>query len=216
MITKLWRVPVAAAVGYLAGTVPSADIATRLARSKRSRSGNDADASTGDQMTDLRHAGSGNPGATNAAAVLGRRWGLAVLAADMGKGALAGAVGRSLAGPAGAYAAATASVAGHILPVWNGGRGGKGVATSAGACLAVFPAYFPADAAVAAVGAIASRNAERAMQISSVAWVAAAFVWWRRRLPNGWGPEPTTGLPLFALASSVMILAKFRAARRPA
>ena len=216
MITKLWRVPVAAAVGYLAGTVPSADIATRLARTPRSRSGDETDGSTGERVTDLRQAGSGNPGATNAAAVLGRRWGLAVLVADIGKGALAGAVGRSLAGPAGAYAAATSAVAGHIVPVWNGGRGGKGVATSAGACLAVFPAYFPADAAVAAVGAIASRNAERAMRISSVAWVAAAVLWWRRRLPNAWGPEPTVGLPLFALTSSVMILVKFRAARRPA
>lgn len=190
----------AGALGYAAGTLPSADIATRLAR-------------TG--VTNIRTAGSGNPGAANAAAVLGRRWGIAVLVADMAKGTLAGVVGRAAAGPAGAYVAATTSVAGHIKPVWSARPGGKGVATSAGACLAVFPAYFPIDTAVAMVGAARTRNAERATQLSCAVWVAASVVWWRRRLPNAWGPPPGAGLPLFATVSSAMILAKFRAARRP-
>jgi len=126
----------------------------------------------------------------------------------------AGLAGRALAGDAGAYAAATGSIAGHIAPVWNGFRGGKGVATSAGACLAVFPAYFPIDAAVAATSAAASQQAERSIQVSSAVWIAAAVVWWRRGLPNAWGPPAGPGLPLFAAASSAMILAKFRAARR--
>ena len=193
------RLLIAASLGYLAGTLPSADSATRLA---------------GAVDTDLRSAGSGNPGAANAAAVLGRRWGLAVLAADMSKGAIAGTIGRVIAGPAGAYTAAASAIAGHIAPVWSGGRGGKGVATSAGACLAVFPAYFPIDTAVAVAGAAASRNAERTIRWSCAAWVALSVLWWRRRLPNAWGPEPSVGLPLFAVAGSAMILAKFRAARR--
>ena len=193
------RIPIAAVLGYLAGTIPSADIATRLAR-------------TG--VGDLRAAGTGNPGAVNAAAVLGPRWGLAVLAADMAKGAAAGATGRLVAGSAGSYAAAATAIAGHIVPVWSGGRGGKGVATSAGACLAVFPAYFPSDAAVAMAGAAAGRNAERTIRWACAAWVTSSLVWWRHRLPNAWGPEPTVGLPLFAAAGSAMIIAKFRAARR--
>jgi glycerol-3-phosphate acyltransferase PlsY len=131
----------------------------------------------------------------------------------MAKGAAAGFIGRAIVEPAGAYAAATAAIAGHIVPVWSRGRGGKGVATSAGACAAVFPAYFPIDAAIAATAAVSACNAERAIWISSAAWVAAALVWWRRRLPNAWGPTPTAGLPLFALAGAAMILAKFRAAR---
>ena len=170
----------AAAAGYLAGSIPSADIATRLARTK---------------VDDLRAAGSGNPGALNAAAVLGRRWGAAVLGADMAKGAAAGVIGRAIAGPSGAYAAATASIAGHIVPVWSGGRGGKGVATSAGACAAVFPAYFPIDAAVAATAAVTARNAERTIWISSAAWVAAAVVWWRRGLSERLGTEPHRWAP---------------------
>jgi len=200
-VRSIFPVATATVVGYLAGSVPSADIATRFARSG---------------LSDLRTTGSGNPGAVNAASVLGRRWGGVVLAADVAKGALAGTAGRAIAGSAGAYAGATAAIAGHIVPVWSGGRGGKGVATSAGACLLVFPAYFPIDAAVAVVGAARTRSAERATQLSCAAWVIASLVWWWRRLPNGWGPPPGPGLPLFAAFGSAMILTKFHVTKRPA
>lgn len=190
----------AGAVGYLAGTFPSADVATRLAGRK----------------VNIRDEGSGNPGAMNAAAVLGSGWGVAVLVADAAKGAIAGVLGRSISGDNGAYLAATASIAGHIAPVWNGFRGGKGVATSAGACLAVFPVYFPIDAVVAALGAVASQRAEQSVQVSSTVWSAAAVLWWRRRWPNAWGPAPTFALPVFAGVSSAMILSKFRGARKAA
>lgn len=192
-------VPVAGLVGYLAGTFPSATVASRLA------SGG---------SVDLRTAGSGNPGALNAAQQLGTGWGVAVLVADAAKGALGAVAGRRLAAETGAYLAAAAAIAGHIVPVWTGGRGGKGVATSAGACLAVFPAYFPIDAAVAAAGAAGTRNPETAVRLSSLVWTLSALWWWRRRWPNLWGPRPTAGLPLFAAAGSGMILAKFASSRR--
>jgi glycerol-3-phosphate acyltransferase PlsY len=191
----------AGVAGYMAGTLPSADAASRLA--------------TGGRL-DLRAAGSANPGALNAAQQLGPGWGVAVLVADAAKGALGALAGRRLAGASGAYLAATAAIAGHIAPVWNGFRGGKGVATSAGACLAVFPAYFPLDAAVAALAAVGSRNPETSVRVSSVVWVASAMLWWRRRWPNLWGPDPTVGLPLFATGGATMILLKFDAARRAA
>lgn len=192
------RLGAAIGIGYLVGSFPSADVATRLAS----------------RQIDLRSEGSGNPGALNAAAVLGRRWGAAVLAVDMAKGAVASVAGRSIAGDGGAYAAATASIVGHITPVWSGFRGGKGVATSAGVCLATFPAYFPIDATVAVTGAVASQRAERSIQVSCAVWTTAAIVWWRRGLPNLWGPKPGPGLPLSAAVSSMMILAKFRSARK--
>ncbi len=157
---------------------------------------------------DLRHEGSGNPGALNAAGVLGWRWGLAVLGADVGKGAVAGIFGRVIGGDHGGYAAATTAIAGHILPPWSRFRGGKGVATSAGACLAVFPAYFPVDACVAAMSSITSRDTTTTIRWSCAAWTAAALLWWRRALPNAWGPAPGPALPAFAAASSLLILAR--------
>jgi len=190
---------VAAAVGYLLGTIPSADVVSRLATRGR---------------VDLRMAGSGNPGAINAIKILGTRWGLVVLAADIAKGAGAGLAGRLIGGDAGAYAAATAAIGGHIFPVWSRFRGGKGVATSAGACLAAFPAYFPIDLAVAGASALRSRRAELGTQVACFIWVASAAIWWWAGLPNLWGPEPSVGLFLFAVIGSTMILYKFRAAAR--
>jgi glycerol-3-phosphate acyltransferase PlsY len=196
------RIAFAGAAGYLLGTLPSADVASRLAARHR-----------GDQV-DLRAAGSGNPGAANAAKVLGNTWGVAVLAADIAKGVAAGFVGRAIDGDRGAYLAATAAVGGHIAPAWSGFRGGKGISTSAGTCLAVFPAYFGVDLLVAAAGAAGYRNAERATQLSAVGFVGAAVVWAAADLPNGWGPRPSVGLVAFAATTSAMILAKFASSRR--
>lgn len=188
----------AGALGYLLGTLPSADLAARRATNG---------------TVDLRAAGSGNPGATNAAQVLGARWGLAVLIVDVLKGVAAGFAGAAIAGDTGAYVAATAAIAGHIFPPWSRFRGGKGVATSAGACFAVFPAFFPIDLAVAAVGAVAARRAERVTQVSAALWIGAAALWWDLDLSNAWGPRPAVGLVAFAMVSTALILGKFRHAR---
>lgn len=187
------RVLAAAAAGYGLGLLPSAALASRAATGGR---------------VDLRTAGSGNPGATNAAAQLGTGWGLAVLAGDLSKGVVASRAGLRLGGPAGGYAAGAASMAGHIFPVTTGFKGGKGVATSAGASLVLFPAYFPLDAAVAALSAARTANADRAIVISSAVWTAAAVLWWRARLPNAWGPAPTAGLPAFAATGAALMLAR--------
>jgi glycerol-3-phosphate acyltransferase PlsY len=192
----------AASAGYLAGTIPSADLAARRA--------------TGGQV-DLRNAGSGNPGGANAGAVLGTRWGYAVMAADIAKGAAACRVGGRLAGASGAHLAGTAAVVGHCFPLWNGFHGGKGVACSAGQCLATFPAYFPLDVAVAAVTATGPwrRRAFAATTAASITWVLAGLLWWRRQLPNAWGPKLGPQLPLAAAATSAVVLSRFVVARRP-
>jgi acyl phosphate:glycerol-3-phosphate acyltransferase len=189
----------AAAVGYLLGTIPSAGVVAWLATRGE---------------INLREAGSGNPGAINAIKMLGARWGLVVLAADIAKGSGAGLLGLLIGGDPGAYAAATAAIGGHIFPVWSGFRGGKGVATSAGACLAVFPAYFPIDMAVAGASALKSRRADIGTQVACLIWIVSAGVWWAADLPNLWGPDPSIGLFLLALIGSAMILYKFRAAAR--
>ncbi len=161
---------------------------------------------------DLRQAGTGNPGTANALGVLGAKAGAMVLVGDVGKGALACALGGVVGGPAGAQLAGTAAVAGHCYPVWNGFDGGKGVATSVGQCLATFPAYFPIDAAVAVATASSARWKQRAFAataVASVCWFVGAVVWWRRGWPNLWGPAPSGYLPISAGLSTVMIMKRF-------
>jgi acyl phosphate:glycerol-3-phosphate acyltransferase len=90
---------------------------------------------------DVRTVGSGNAGATNVLRASGKGPAAAVLLLDMTKGVLAVAVARWLqATPPVVGAAAVAVVLGHVFPVFLGFRGGKGVATSAGALGALAPA----------------------------------------------------------------------------
>lgn len=194
----------AAAIGYLLGTFPTADLVARRV------SGGDVN---------LRTAGSGNPGGANALKLLGRRAGYTVMAGDIAKGAVASGVGALVAGPAGAHMAGSASVFGHCFPVWTGFRGGKGVAASIGQCLATFPAYFPIDLAVAAAVASTPKLKHRAFtatMFSSAAWVTGGLVWWRKGHRNLWGPRPGPALPAAAALSSAVIAYRFVTARVPA
>lgn len=91
---------------------------------------------------DLRSVGSGNPGATNAARAMGKKVGLAVYLLDMLKGLLPVLIANWLWGVEASVVAGASAYAGHILPFWNGFRGGKGVATLSGAFLALAPFVF--------------------------------------------------------------------------
>ncbi|MDL5045336.1 glycerol-3-phosphate 1-O-acyltransferase PlsY [Oscillatoria amoena NRMC-F 0135] len=96
------------------------------------------------QGIDIRSVGSGNIGATNAFRVLGKFWGSFVLAVDILKGALPVVVVTfALAGHPHLIAlkifAAVLTVLGHNFTPWLGFKGGKGVATSAGALLGLMP-----------------------------------------------------------------------------
>lgn len=89
---------------------------------------------------DLRKAGSGNIGATNAWRVLGKGWGLAVFALDFLKGLGPVVAARWAGAEEGVLlGAALGAIVGHNFPVWLGFRGGKGIATSAGAIAGLFP-----------------------------------------------------------------------------
>jgi acyl phosphate:glycerol-3-phosphate acyltransferase len=95
---------------------------------------------------DIRLAGSGNAGGTNALRTRGAGFALGVVLIDIGKGALAVWIALRLHVPAlplsafGLGLAATlVAAAGHAWPLWFGFRGGKGVATLLGGLLLLWP-----------------------------------------------------------------------------
>jgi len=100
---------------------------------------------------DVRRVGSGNVGATNVMRSVGRGAGLLAFVLDFLKGSAATLLAMSVErrGVLPALAAATV-VLGHMYPVWLRFRGGKGVATGAGAFLPIAP--LPTAAALAAFG----------------------------------------------------------------
>jgi acyl phosphate:glycerol-3-phosphate acyltransferase len=136
-------------VGYLIGTLPSALL---VARSRG---------------VDIYAEGSGNPGASNVARLLGWRFGAVVLACDFAKGAAAAGIGMVAAGRPGAYLAGCAAVVGHTYPFRR--KGGKGVA-AAGGMLAVL---FPIEAlAMAVVWTLVARVLHKASIASLIITIA--------------------------------------------
>lgn len=89
--------------------------------------------------TDIRTAGSGNLGASNATVLFGWSAGVAVALHDIGKAVIAVIAAKWLF-PQLEYAGAAAGVAcvlGHIFPFYLGFRGGKGLASYFGMVLAL-------------------------------------------------------------------------------
>ena len=99
---------------YLLGTFPTAVLVARAG-------GHDVTAE-----------GSGNPGASNVARIMGWKAGLLVMAGDLAKGAIAAGVGLAVAGRGAAYILGILAVLGHTYPVTRRFKGGKGVATAGG------------------------------------------------------------------------------------
>jgi len=115
---------------YLLGSIPFGYLAGRL------------------QGIDIRQAGSCNVGATNVVRVLGKGYGYPVFALDCSKGFAAVKISMLMATGRPpewnspeifGILAAMCSVLGHLYPPWLKFKGGKGVATSAGALLALTP-----------------------------------------------------------------------------
>lgn len=108
-------------VAYLLGSIPSGYLAGRA------------------RGVDLSKVGSGNMGAANVFRSLGKMMGIAVLVADIAKGAVAVVVAGALTDGPWPLVAGCVAVAGHIFPVWLRFRGGKGVATAAGVIVGLMP-----------------------------------------------------------------------------
>ena len=90
---------------------------------------------------DVRTSGSGNIGATNVARVAGPLAGILTLLLDAGKGAAAVWLAARFSNESATWMmiAVLAVLLGHCFPIWLRFRGGKGVATAAGAFLVLCP-----------------------------------------------------------------------------
>ncbi|WP_077210721.1 glycerol-3-phosphate 1-O-acyltransferase PlsY [Bacillus dakarensis] len=88
---------------------------------------------------DIRDHGSNNPGATNTLRVLGKRAGIAVLLVDVGKGAFAASLPFLLNIQLDPLYLGLTAVIGHCFSVFTKFRGGKAIATTAGALLIANP-----------------------------------------------------------------------------
>lgn len=88
---------------------------------------------------DIKKEGSGNAGTTNALRVMGKKAGVITLVIDIMKGVLTVVLAEVLAGEACGMYCAVAVIIGHVWPVVYKFKGGKGVATTFGALVAINP-----------------------------------------------------------------------------
>lgn len=126
---------------------------------------------------DLRQHGSGNVGATNAARVLGKGIGAATLAGDLAKGLLM-TLGASAVLPDAWYAGAIALIAflGHCYSAYLNFRGGKGVATTAGALLVLAP--LPTAITVGAWAAVVAITRKSSLGALTAVFLLPLLVAW--------------------------------------
>ncbi len=172
----------AAAIGYLCGSVPFGLVLTRLAGTP-----------------DLRTIGSGNIGATNVLRTGRKGLAAATLLLDMVKGTVAILVVNALFNlPELNLVAAVAAFLGHLYPVWLNFRGGKGVATFLGCLLGIYwPSalifgavwlalafalrYSSLSALAASAVSAASLLFLSSTQACAVFSCLAAILWWKHR-----------------------------------
>ena len=110
---------------------------------------------------DLRRVGSGNVGAANVYRTAGLSTAIAVMIADVAKGAVAVWIA---GGGLNAVAAGVAAVIGHIYPIWLKFKGGKGVATASG----VFAILTPLSTLIAAAAFAAIVARTRFVSLGSI------------------------------------------------
>jgi glycerol-3-phosphate acyltransferase PlsY len=142
----------AGVVGYVLGSIPWGLLLPRLFRG-----------------VDSRTVGSGNMGAANVWRAVGFKWGFAVGVLDLLKGTAAAAFGLWLGGEWAGLVGGIAAMAGHYRPLFLGfKRGGKIVATTVGAVLALAPLAALCAAVVWWVIFLATRYTSVASMVAAV------------------------------------------------
>lgn len=122
LLADLLRTAFALLGGYLVGSLP---VSAWLGRAAG---------------VDVTRDGEGNPGSANVWKLAGPGWGALALTGDLAKGILPVAIGIVTFGWWTGWVAGIGALAGACWPALGRWRGGRGVATLAGACLALSPA----------------------------------------------------------------------------
>jgi len=166
---------IVAVMAYLLGSIPFGYLLVRVFRGE-----------------DIRLSGSGNIGATNVARSGAKGLGIATLALDALKGALAVWLAAVLAGSkynlCGDFIqhpcapalrlmsmAALFAVLGHVFPVWLRFKGGKGVATALGVFCVLFPAAILVALAIFILVVAITRYVSLGSILGAIAFPAAAY-----------------------------------------
>ena len=169
---------------------------------------------------DIRQHGSGNIGATNVFRTLGKQSGTTCLLLDFTKGLVPVLIARNMVEPMMTeqqftaqsieVLTALASIMGHNYSPWIGFKGGKGIATTAGAITALMPfglvllilvwAIFTFTTKYVSVGSIAA-----AASLPILVIIGSAF---HGKLANGTWNKP---LFIFSLIAAILAIWKHRA-----
>jgi acyl phosphate:glycerol-3-phosphate acyltransferase len=172
----------AVVVAYLMGSIPFAQLLSRR------------------QGVDLRRVGSGNVGATNVLRTIGVQAAVLAMMLDAVKGTVAVLVAQRLTGGVMApVVAGLASMIGHVYPVWLRFRGGKGVATAAGAFVVLTPAALGAAAGVFLIVV----SFTRFISVGSMAAALTLAVWTI-------ASDAPTGVGIGAAAAALMVIVGHR------
>ena len=172
---------------------------------------------------DLRSIGSGNIGATNVSRALGRKWAYICFLLDTLKGLVpmlatmfftrtiqgSGAINQRVVWLW--LAVGCAAILGHIFPIYIKFRGGKGVATSFGVALGLWP-YYTICALVAiavwVVVVLVWRYVSLASIAASIAFPIALIL--ATILTPGWDFANLWPLLLAAIAIPIMVIIRHR------
>jgi len=150
-------------IAYFIGSIPFGFLLTKLIKD-----------------IDIRQVGSGNPGATNVARVLGKPYGVLVFFLDMLKGFLSvyffdrlfSGYGHNLA----LILCGVGVICGHTFPIFLGFKGGKAAATGCGVFLWLAPVPLFIALAVWSLTVFISRYISLGSMISSIALVASIIL----------------------------------------
>jgi acyl phosphate:glycerol-3-phosphate acyltransferase len=169
---------------------------------------------------DVRTAGSKNIGATNVGRLLGRQWFVVVFLLDLLKGlvpmVVAGWLAASQPPSMMLYlwwlGMGLAAVLGHMFSVFLKFRGGKGVSTSAGVILGLWP-YFTLPAIGAIIFFLSTLQLTRYVSLASMIGSSTfPILYLVMGLQRGWDPlGRQSPLLVFAILVPTLIVYKHRA-----